>query len=47
MNRFSDYIKQETLAISIINKMPSNEIHSEKYKLMSNEITIGIAKIIS
>jgi isoleucyl-tRNA synthetase len=45
--QFGDYIKQETLAIDIKQTAPSNAIYSEKQKLMSIEVAIGIEKVCS
>jgi isoleucyl-tRNA synthetase len=45
VNQYTDYIKQETLANSIADNIIPDTAYSEKYKLMSHEITIGVVKL--
>jgi isoleucyl-tRNA synthetase len=46
INKYAGYIQQETLANNITDNVIPDNAHSEKYKLMSHEITIGVIKVV-
>ena len=44
MERFGDYIKQETLSRELVFETPPPESYTEKHKLSGSEISFGISK---
>ena len=45
MTGFADYIRQETLSVSLLKGMPDEAAHTEKFKLSGIEITLAISKL--
>ncbi|MCX6005401.1 MAG: isoleucine--tRNA ligase, partial [Chloroflexi bacterium] len=43
-DKFSDYIKQETLTVDIISGSPESTAYSEKFKISNLELTLSIIK---
>ena len=46
MDRFGDYIRQETLSRELIFKTPPAEFYTEKHKLSGTEVSFGISKAV-
>jgi len=44
ITKFADYIKQETLCLELISKLPSDGVYTERYRLLDAEVTFGIEK---
>ena len=44
MNKFADYIKQETLTRELISAVPPDGSYTEKFRISSYEISLGIKK---
>jgi hypothetical protein len=44
MNKFADYIKQETLTRELVSAAPPAGSYTEKFRISNNEISLGIQK---
>ena len=45
METFADYIKRETLSRELIDKVPSEGVYTESYKLAGYDILLGVVKL--
>jgi len=45
MNKFTEYIKQETLTRELISSVPPDGSYTEKFRISNHEILLGIKKI--
>ena len=45
MEKFSNYIRQETLSDSLVEGEPAEDAHTEKQKLEGTEVTLGVRRV--